>query len=361
MSGTSDEESLCWAAADVLMPEDLGDEILPRLQALVGATDSIAYFFSADSQLKALAGSMAPVVPEYAAKFAASDPLIHALEARPRCPFVMTQQRDCSEIADDTTFRDSFVYQEHYRQLDIEHFLCVFPSDKPFAEPGMLGFLFGRNRKFDAFSERERVKLRLVEAPLRAAIRRAGRFQALKQQRNGLAFIIEQRCQGASAIFGDREQMIWANDAALSAIRADPRLLPALQGKARQLRDALRRPTEQGVPWTFECRFTSERVLLGEFQVVRDMWLQPVVVCHFRVRQIAEQPVWKLTAAEQRVLEYLANGLSNKDIAENLQVSVETIRTHVRHILEKLGVDCRAKAAVWAANNLAMTKLRVHS
>ncbi|MEK6237209.1 MAG: response regulator transcription factor [Planctomycetales bacterium] len=58
-----------------------------------------------------------------------------------------------------------------------------------------------------------------------------------------------------------------------------------------------------------------------------------------------------LTQRESQVLRQLALGLSNKEIAKTLHISVETVKEHVHHILEKLGVSGRTQAAVWAVRN----------
>ena len=55
-----------------------------------------------------------------------------------------------------------------------------------------------------------------------------------------------------------------------------------------------------------------------------------------------------LTQRESEVLRQLANGLTNKQIAEALQVSYETVKEHVQHVLRKIGVSDRTQAAVWA-------------
>jgi DNA-binding NarL/FixJ family response regulator len=44
----------------------------------------------------------------------------------------------------------------------------------------------------------------------------------------------------------------------------------------------------------------------------------------------------------------MAYGLTNKEIAESLHVSYETIKEHVQHILGKIGLGDRTQAAVWA-------------
>lgn len=55
-----------------------------------------------------------------------------------------------------------------------------------------------------------------------------------------------------------------------------------------------------------------------------------------------------LTKRESEVLKQLALGLSNKEIAQALEISYETVKEHVQHILRKLAVADRTQAAVWA-------------
>jgi DNA-binding NarL/FixJ family response regulator len=56
----------------------------------------------------------------------------------------------------------------------------------------------------------------------------------------------------------------------------------------------------------------------------------------------------QLTHRELEVLYYLAQGLPNKDIARELSLSVRTVTTHVRNILEKLHLPNRTRAALYA-------------
>jgi DNA-binding NarL/FixJ family response regulator len=55
-----------------------------------------------------------------------------------------------------------------------------------------------------------------------------------------------------------------------------------------------------------------------------------------------------LTQRESEVLRQLALGLTNKEIAQALNISYETVKEHVQHILRKVGVSDRTQAAVWA-------------
>jgi len=55
-----------------------------------------------------------------------------------------------------------------------------------------------------------------------------------------------------------------------------------------------------------------------------------------------------LTERELDVLDKLAEGKANKEIARELDLSPETVKTYVKHILDKLGVHTRTQAAVQA-------------
>ena len=55
-----------------------------------------------------------------------------------------------------------------------------------------------------------------------------------------------------------------------------------------------------------------------------------------------------LTAREREILQLLADGMSNADVAAKLFISQETVKSHVRHILSKLEADTRTHAVAIA-------------
>jgi DNA-binding NarL/FixJ family response regulator len=65
----------------------------------------------------------------------------------------------------------------------------------------------------------------------------------------------------------------------------------------------------------------------------------------------ARASIDQITPREREVLQKLAEGLSNKEIAASLHMSIDTERTHMMNILNKLGVHSRLQALVFAARH----------
>ncbi len=61
-----------------------------------------------------------------------------------------------------------------------------------------------------------------------------------------------------------------------------------------------------------------------------------------------ENPLDQLSLREKEILECLKNGLSNREIADKLYISLNTVKKHVSSILEKLNVNDRLQAVLYA-------------
>ena len=64
-----------------------------------------------------------------------------------------------------------------------------------------------------------------------------------------------------------------------------------------------------------------------------------------------ERVIGKLTTREREVLQALAEGLSDKEIAERLYIGVGTVRTHITSLLSKLEVESRLQVLVFAVRH----------
>jgi len=92
-----------------------------------------------------------------------------------------------------------------------------------------------------------------------------------------------------------------------------------------------------------ELRKAIRAAAAGEVQI------SPAVAARLAQQLRApERPHDPLTEREKEVLRLLATGKSNKEMTQTLKVSEQTIKTHVSHILNKLGVVSRTQAALAA-------------
>ena len=60
------------------------------------------------------------------------------------------------------------------------------------------------------------------------------------------------------------------------------------------------------------------------------------------------QPVDPLTEREEQILAAVARGRTNAEIAEELYITLSTVKTHVASLMAKLGVRNRVEIALWA-------------
>jgi DNA-binding NarL/FixJ family response regulator len=101
---------------------------------------------------------------------------------------------------------------------------------------------------------------------------------------------------------------------------------------------------------------TIKRACNGEYPINESVMTRPKIARHV-LRQFEdfasmgkamETLVTPLTTRETQILNYIANGNTNKQIASILQISEQTIKNHVSAILRKLNANDRAHAVVLA-------------
>jgi two-component system, NarL family, nitrate/nitrite response regulator NarL len=95
-----------------------------------------------------------------------------------------------------------------------------------------------------------------------------------------------------------------------------------------------------------------QRAVRGETVVAPTMTMKLVRLLQGGAQASEKADAFKqLTAREKEILDYLAQGLSNKAIARTLDISHDTVKLHVRHILAKLNLTSRVEAAVFAVEH----------
>jgi two-component system, NarL family, response regulator DevR len=81
--------------------------------------------------------------------------------------------------------------------------------------------------------------------------------------------------------------------------------------------------------------------------------LDPAVTARARERLLAEpredERVARLSAQERTILDLIADGLTNRQIATELNLAEKTVKNYVSNLLSKMGMERRTQAAVYAA------------
>ncbi len=65
----------------------------------------------------------------------------------------------------------------------------------------------------------------------------------------------------------------------------------------------------------------------------------------------------RMTKREREVIELIADGLSNKDIAEKLRISTFTVKSHIHNIMEKLALHTRLEVASYSFSSSALKRI----
>jgi NarL family two-component system response regulator LiaR len=149
--------------------------------------------------------------------------------------------------------------------------------------------------------------------------------------------LVMPRLDGVGAMRELRRRLPSARVIVLTSFLDDERLLPAIQAGAAG----------------YLLKNAQPQELARAIRAARDgqALLDPAVAARLvdAIAQPAgEPPREPLTAREQEVLALIARGFSNKRIARELGIAEKTVKTHVAHVLSKLGVADRTAAAVHA-------------
>ena len=149
--------------------------------------------------------------------------------------------------------------------------------------------------------------------------------------------LVMPRLDGVSAMRALRERVPSARVVVLTSFLDDERLLPAIRsGAAGYL---LKNVQPQELARAVRLAADGEALI------------DPAVAARL-VDSLVEGPGSEepeLTPREQEVLGLIGRGYANKRIALELGISEKTVKTHVGHVLAKLGVSDRTQAALYAA------------
>jgi two-component system, NarL family, response regulator LiaR len=145
------------------------------------------------------------------------------------------------------------------------------------------------------------------------------------------------KLDGAAAMRELRRRQPATKAIVLTSFADDDRLLPAIEAGASGylLKDA----EPQEVARAIRAAHAGEALLDPSFAArLVEAIAQPA----------GQPPRERLTPREREVLALIARGMSNKLIARELGIAEKTVKTHVGHLLAKLGVTDRTQAALYA-------------
>ncbi len=329
------------AIASVTSLRDIGDHVLPQIEQAIDASAALLYRYDDDRRLVALAGTIAHQVDGYARDLLDADPVQHfprQLEARPR---VVHATRHVER----RTFRRSVAYGEFYGALGLEHLVCVWLTHLQYGAPGMTGLLLARPPGSEDFGAPEHAILARLLPALAAATERAERLSDLELEKNALASLVAASSGPARLVLSRTGKIVCASPACEELLtRAGARAIETIRRVLPRSSEPRRITTQIGgevmtVHLTPIGGPAADTLVLVELER-GDTTGATGEGCAELARRGG------LTRAESAVLAGMADGLGNRALAERLHVSVETVRTHVRRVLGKLGLRSRTDAVL---------------
>lgn len=338
------DDEILYLAAQALSFEELAGGVARRIAEVFDSPAAMAVELRADGvpEGRVVTGA-SDLFARYAALTSPSDPL-GELKVRLNPRIAVT-----TSLVDRKRLAHSDPYGLLYGPEGLEHHLALRISATAYGRPGLASIIFCRHRRQRAWSATE--------------LRRVGRFLpaleiALTRVRRH-ASVVDQRSlyEGLIGVEGGAPFGVW--DASGVACWLSPRA----QRVGLKLRDLNRvdAPASLALRWAElsgrAARFdgdarvwltTNEGSIRGDLVV----WQQPgggeplylLLVESPRQDVAAVERLtsrFALTPSEHRVLVELARGSSNLDIAMALQLSVDTVRTHVHRILKKMRLRSR--------------------
>jgi DNA-binding CsgD family transcriptional regulator len=328
------------AAGEALTFSELVDGVLEPVRRGMASSGALLYRYDASGVLDAVGGSLVGGMSRYVAELFPLDPIQQALLQRGVMPEAVVPRR-FPEL-DWGAYRRGVAYNEFYRVHGIENMLGLTLSDLRYGAPLMCGLLLTRSHReaeFDADASSLMTRLR---PHLCAAVRRIERYAESERTRSVLEAALESVAErpvviveaSGRLVHVSSEASAWLDDKGLSclsslalrAVASDADRTMAMPGKGSRTLCAT----------AVLARGRSDTLVIISLADASEL-APPVQPAHERCG---------LTPAERDVLRLLAEGLSNREIAQRLFVSVETVRTHVHRVLSKLGVRSRTQAAV---------------
>lgn len=327
------------AAEDVVTFDELVEGVLEPMRVGAGCSGTLLYRYDNDGQVGHLGGSLVEVTPHYATELFHQDPIQRALFERKHMPHAVVP-RLFPEI-EWKKYRRGAAYNEFYGPSGVDDMLGLTLTDRPYGTPHMAGLVLTRAANeppFEAELVRQVDRLRKI---LVSTVRRIERFLGLQRRHAMLEAVLDQLTSHPLIITDAAGRLVHASEEADGLLGVEAaRNLESIALSASLASDRRVQGSIAG----------RHGPLLAESFVVYGNRGEAFVATTFQ-KQKPQTPGaaitrWGLTRAERAVVALLREGLSNREIAGRLFVSVETVRTHVHHVLSKVGVRSRTQLLV---------------
>ena len=345
-------EAAITAASDAITLDELESCAMPALSDAVGGCDGIMFAFGRDG-LPFGIGKGRWAMSEYVGRgYIKDDP--HDRVGRRDDKVV----RVSSDLFERRELHRSRAYREFFAPGHVEYTANMRLTPSGFGEPDTVCMLIMRRPDQVDFSSAE-ARLMTAAAPaFQSAARRHARIQASIAKGQMLETVVETLIGEPVVVFDQQGRQIWRSDRARDVVACtaghSPMFAMTLSDEARRLatvvhRDPNGRRSKMGLalPHSEGSSIASADLLIApgirgnNFVVAR---LREGKADAVKLSMLADE--YDLTPAETSVLGMISEGLSNKEIATRQQISLETARTHVHRVLQKLGVPTRTRAAL---------------
>jgi DNA-binding CsgD family transcriptional regulator len=345
-------EAATTAASDAISLDELASHALPALSEAVGACDGILFSFDRDG-LPFGIGKAQWAMSEYVGRgYIHDDP--HARVGRRDDAMV----RLSSDLIERKELHRSRAYREFFALEHVEYTANLRLTPGVFGEPGAACLLMMRRPDQTDFTRAEAAVMSAVLPAFQSAARRHARIQTSLANGKMLETVVETLIGEPVVVFDKQGRPVWRSDRARDVIgcsEAQSRILSTtLSNEARRLaaaaqREGNGRTSKMGLEFPHNG---GSSIASADLLIAPGAHGNPYVIARLRegktdsvkLGMLADQ--YDLTPTETAVLGQIAEGLSNQEIADRQRVSLETARTHVHRVLQKLGVPTRTRAAL---------------
>ena len=335
---------VCYEVADLT---EFGERGLPLLEQYFDASTSMLFRCDEQGMPIAIAGPLIECQEYYAKNLFAEDP-IQPVIRKLNLPLLhgpsLPEWKKFSR-------HPAHTYCARY---GFGNFVFLRLTDGGMYQPGMVGMLLARTQRQPDFSAAERGILGQLIPSLGASTKRSAGSPSCGQS---LLDCLSDFGGSAKLIFDQRGNLLHVSPKAahlLDMPRRNSEGLPeGLRAAARRMGGLLGRRRDPMFP------FPSHPLPLpGRAALRADFHFFQASERTFIVAELVDPGAWPsieslrtrydLTRSEGQVLQLMAQGLADREIAKRLFVSRETIHTHARRLFDKLGVKSRLQAALLA-------------